>query len=106
MQHSIDRPNFGTNSTDVAYSILGDNNLRREFYDCFSILLSSCYEDDTLSARFLNKMEEDGSSSYYVPQSTIEDKLKMFMTTPGDDEKFVIGFTGIGKTTLLRNFLN
>lgn len=104
MQNSIDRPNFGINSTDAAYSVLGDNNLRREFYDCFSILLSSCYEDDTLSARFLNKVEDDGRSSYYVVQSKIEDKLKMFMTSPGDDEKFLIGFTGIGKTTLLKNF--
>lgn len=100
----IDRPNFGIYSPDYKYTYIGDNNLRREFFDCFSIILSSCYEDDTKSARYFNKIESDGTSAYYIHQPNIEQKLDEFAQSPGDSEKFLIGFTGIGKTTLLKNY--
>ena len=100
----IDRPNFGIYVPDYKYTYIGDNNLRREFFDCFSIILSSCYEDDTKSARYFNKMESDGTSAYYIHQPNIEQELEDFAQSPGDSEKFLIGFTGIGKTTLLKNF--
>lgn len=101
---TLNRPNFVIYSPNEQYGFLGENNLRREFKDCFSIILSSCYEDDTVSARYFNKLAEDGTSCYYVPQPEIEGKLNDFLQLPVDDDKYLIGFTGIGKTTLLKNF--
>ena len=100
----INRPNFNNIPAQFAYRYIGDNNLRREFTDCFSIILSSCYEDDTKNSRFFNKFSEDGTSYYYVHQPEIEEKLDEFSHSPVDSEKFLIGFTGIGKTTLLKNY--
>lgn len=101
---ALDRPNFVIYTPNEQYAFLGENNLRREFRDCFSIILSSCYEDDTISARYFNKLNEDGTSCYYVSQPEIEEKLNTFLQSLVDDDKYLIGFTGIGKTTLLKNF--
>lgn len=100
----IERPNFSASPSRYENSFLGDNNIRREFSDCFSIILSSCYEDDTKHARYFNKYLEDGTSFYYVSQPKIEQELGAFVYSPVDSEKFLIGFTGIGKTTLIKNF--
>ena len=99
----IDRPNYKITCLPAKSYFLGDNNLKKEFYDCFSIILSSCYEDDTRSARYFNKIDDNGTSSYYVHQE-IENSLQEFLDSPGDTEKFLIGFTGIGKTTLIKNY--
>lgn len=102
--NSINRPNFSEYSPNYEYTYIGDNNLKREFYDCLSIILYSCYEDDTRSSRYYNKMNSDGTSSYYVPQPIIEEELEKNIASPVDTEKYLIGFTGIGKTTLLKNY--
>ena len=97
------RPNYGINGDIPAYTTLGDNNLRRVFENCFNIMLSSCYNDNTTSARYYNKILDDNTSAYYVHQSEIEKALNNVYHTAVDQDKFLIGFTGIGKTTLLKN---
>ncbi len=100
----FNRPNFGINAYDHTYdSCGGDNNLRREFKDCFRVMLSANYYDYTESGRYYNKFDANGRSVYYVPQPDIECKIEDFYNSPVDEDKFLVGFTGIGKTTLIRN---
>lgn len=97
----INRPNF--NNVHTRYRNLGDNTLRRTFANCFNIMLSSCYNDYTKGGRFYNSFE-NGESKYYVEQPEIESQLKEFSDKVIDDDYFLVGFTGIGKTTLIKNF--
>ena len=101
--NSINRPNFDYNYSK--YKKLGDNNLRRSFVDCFNILLSSCYNDNTKGSRFYNKFN-DGKSRYYVEQPEIEHELEVFKNSLDENDTFLVGFTGIGKTSLLKNYFN
>ena len=97
------RPNYGINTEETSYAILGDNNLRRVFDDCFDIMLSSCYNDNTKSSRYFSKMNDDNTSAYYVHQKDIELQLDNIYAATVDMDRFLVGFTGIGKTTLLKN---
>lgn len=101
---NYNRPNFSIHTEDCRYNYIGDNNLRREFFDCFSTILYSCYGEDSDSGRYYNHYESDGTSSYYVRQPDIERELDKFVKPPTDDGKYLIGFTGIGKTTLIKNY--
>lgn len=101
---NVNRPNYGINQSNYTYKYLGDNNLRKSFFTCFNIMLSSCYNDDTQSSRYYNKINSDRTSAYYVHQHEIEEKLDNFLSPPVDKDTFLVGFTGIGKTTLIKNF--
>ena len=98
------RPNYGKNTEEKTYAVLGDNNLRRVFDDCFNIMLSSCYNDNTKSSRYFSKMNDDNTSAYYVHQKDIELQLDNIYNAKVDLDRFLVGFTGIGKTTLLKNY--
>lgn len=100
----INRPNYNINRSNHTYRYLGDNNLRRTFIDCFDIILSSCYNDDTKSSRYYNKIKDDRTSAYYIHQPELENQLGDFLKSPIDKDTFLVGFTGIGKTTLIKNF--
>lgn len=97
----INRPNF--NIVHTKYKYLGDNTLRRTFNNCFNIMLSSCYSDYTKGGRYYNDFDEK-QSKYYVNQVEIEEELNEFTNSSVDNDCFLVGFTGIGKTTLLKNF--
>ena len=100
----FNRPNFGINAYEHTYdSYGGDNNLRREFKDCFKVMLSANYYDYTENGRYYNTFDNEGKSVYYVPQPEVEYKIEEFYSSPTDEDKFLVGFTGIGKTTLIRN---
>lgn len=63
------------------------------------------YYEGTVLGRIYYDIKENGRSSIYVRQSEMENKLKReFLDVEGDVTEYLIGYTGVGKTTLVRNF--
>ena len=86
---------------------LGNNNLYARFKKALSILLSVEYYEGSEYGMFYNKCGEDGRSQIYVAQPVLEKKLKKeFIDVEGDMVKFLVGPTGTGKTTLIRNMFH
>lgn len=83
---------------------LGNNNLFARFKKALSILLSVEYYEGSEYGMYYNKCREDGRSQIYVDQPDLEKKLKdEFIDIESDIVKFLVGPTGTGKTTLMRN---
>ena len=99
----MNRPNYNYNRREKEDKYLGENNLFREFRKCFTVMLKSSYEDGTRDSVYYNEFD-NRKSHYYVPQEDVEGKLDRFYEAPNDSNDFLIGFTGIGKTTLVRNY--
>jgi molybdopterin converting factor small subunit len=84
---------------------LGNNNIRRFFKWPFETLLTTEYYAGSEYGKIFNERRDDGRSKIYVDQPELENKLQtFFMNVDNDITKFLVGYTGIGKTTLIRNF--
>ena len=83
---------------------LGDNQIAKKFQRAFNVLLSSEYYEGTDLGKFYNERREDGRSKIYVDQEELEKRVyREFINIDKDITKFLVGYTGVGKTTLLRN---
>jgi len=84
---------------------LGDNQIALRFKNnIFSVLLDTQYYEGTKYGRYYNTFTSDGTSTIYVTQPDSEKALDNFVRNSGDDVKFLVGYTGVGKTTLVRNY--
>jgi hypothetical protein len=79
------------------------NQLSRQFSEFFNIMLNSDYYEGTKYGKYFNGINEDGTSRIYV-KDPLEKELEEIKETNGNVMKYLVGYTGIGKTTLLRNF--
>ena len=70
----------------------------------FRVVLTHGYNEGTPYGLFFNTLNESGESSIYVRQDIYEETLEQLISDYGDSLKYLVGFTGIGKTTLLKNF--
>lgn len=83
---------------------LGSNQIAKRFKIALDVLLSEKYYEGTEYGQYYNSRRVDGRSKIYVDQPEIERKLKEeFVDVDSDITKFLVGYTGVGKTTLLRN---
>lgn len=83
---------------------LGNNNLSVRFKKALSILLSTEYYEGSNYGKIYNKIRPDGRSQIYVDQQILEERVKeQFVEVEDDIVKFLVGPTGVGKTTLVRN---
>lgn len=83
---------------------LGNNNLYVRFKKALSILLSTEYYEGSKYGKVYNQFRGDGKSQIYIDQPILEKKIqKQFIDLENDVVKFLVGPTGIGKTTLIRN---
>ncbi|HCI55300.1 MAG TPA: hypothetical protein DFI01_05170 [Bacteroidales bacterium] len=83
---------------------LGSNQIAKRFKIALDVLLSEKYYEGTEYGQYYNSRRVDGRSKIYVDQPEIERKLKEeFVDGDSDITKFLVGYTGVGKTTLLRN---
>lgn len=83
---------------------LGNNNLHARFKKALSILLSTEYYEGSKYGKIYNKFRDDGRSQIYVDQPILEKRiLKQFVEVEDDIVKFLVGPTGVGKTTIIRN---
>lgn len=73
--------------------INGNNDLYRKFSKIF---------DKLLSYRPLSKSDRDAFDNLYVHDKAVEDRLDEIEKAIEDSVYFLVGYAGIGKTTLLR----
>lgn len=96
------RPNYFNIPTGVQE--VGRGLITRMFPFAFKVLLTHGYNEGTPQGLYFNTLNELGQSSIYVRQTAYEGILEKIVNDYGDSLKYLVGFTGIGKTTLLKNF--
>jgi hypothetical protein len=79
------------------------NLIGRRFEDFFSKLMNPHYYEGTKYAEYFSEIDEDGRSKIYV-YDPFEVEIDKIMKNPHDQMKYMVGLTGMGKTTLLRNY--
>ncbi|MBD5455027.1 MAG: hypothetical protein HDR23_00860 [Lachnospiraceae bacterium] len=93
---------FFKNNDPYAYGV---NQLKKQFKWTISALLSTEYYAGSDYGKIYSERRADGKSKIYVDQKDLEDRLQLqFMDLNEDVTKFLVGATGVGKTTLIRNF--
>lgn len=109
MSKMITRPNAMMKKGDAKIKPyeLGNNHLALRFKNrAFSILLDSGYYEGTVFGQYYNTFDSTGKSSIYVEQPETEKALDVFLKTDSDCIKYLVGYTGIGKTTVIRNYFH
>ena len=84
--------------------IIGQGYIVRRFPDAFIRLLTTQHNEGTPFGKFFNELDSEGRSTIYIKQPKYEDILSKIIDADTDSFKYLIGFPGIGKTTLLKNF--
>ena len=79
------------------------NQISRRFSEFFNIMLNPDYYEGTKYGKYFYETNEDGTSRIYV-HDPLEEELKNIQERKENIIKYLVGYTGIGKTTLLRNF--
>lgn len=91
------------NSNNLNYSGKEWNLIGRRFSKVFDILLDTGYYEGTKFANFFNEINSDGTSKIYVKDDT-ESAIDSFVSSNINQLKYLVGLTGMGKTTLIRNY--
>lgn len=79
------------------------NQIGRRFSEIFDILLNPSYYEGTKFAEYFNRLNDDGKNMIYVYDS-LEKELDQMIGTNRNLMKYLVGLSGMGKTTLLRNY--
>lgn len=79
------------------------NQIGRRFSEFFDIILNPDYYEGTKYGKYFSETREDGTSRIYI-KDPLEKDLEDFSKSKSNVMKYLVGYTGIGKTTLLRNF--
>lgn len=79
------------------------NQIGRRFSEFFDVILNPDYYEGTKYGKYFSETKEDGTSRIYI-KDPLEEKLTEFCKSKSNVMKYLVGYTGIGKTTLLRNF--
>ena len=79
------------------------NQIGRRFSEFFDIILNPDYYEGTKYGKYFSETREDGTSRIYI-KDPLEKELIEFCESKSNVMKYLVGYTGIGKTTLLRNF--
>lgn len=105
MKEMLTRPNkeFRKGDPKIQPYDLGNNQLALRFKNrAFAILLNSDYYEGTEYGQYYNIIE-NGKSNIYVSQPETEKELDIFWKSDSNSIKYLVGYTGIGKTTVIRN---
>ena len=89
----------------------GNNQIYRTFKKAINILLTKEYYEGSYNGQYFNQFtkDEEGNdiSTIYVRQPEIEEKIKEeIIDTDSDMVKYLVGYEGVGKTTLIRNLFH
>lgn len=79
------------------------NQIGRRFSKTFEILMDPGYYEGTKYASYFNELNKDGTSKIYVRDS-YEEELDYFSKSSNNQIKYLVGLTGMGKTSLIRNY--
>lgn len=96
------KPNENINFYDKSLNE-NKNQIGRKFKEIFNILTSSSYYEGTKYAEFFNDFNDDGTNTIYV-YDPLEKNLEKIKQSNNNELKYLVGLTGMGKTTLLRNY--
>lgn len=91
------------NIESTVYSNTKKNQIGRKFSDVFDVLTDSSYYVGTKYAKFFNGTTLDGKSDIYV-YDPLEKELDKIRNSKKNELKYLVGLTGMGKTTLLKNY--
>lgn len=80
-----------------------NNQMHRRFPEFFDFMLNADYYEGTKNGKNFYEIDENGCSRLYV-KDPLEQELEKIRVYKGNTMKYLVGYTGIGKTTLLRNF--
>lgn len=78
------------------------NQIGRKFSNIFNLLLDPRYYEGTIYGQNFNRLNSDKTSKIYV-RDPLEDALEEFCNSEVSAIRYLVGFTGMGKTMLLRN---
>lgn len=78
------------------------NQMGRKFERVFNILLNPNYYEGTLQGRYFHETNANGRSRIYV-KDHYEKEIHDMYNRESNEIRYLVGFTGMGKTTLLRN---
>lgn len=79
------------------------NQIGRKFSEIFDKLLNVNYYEGTPHGWHYKRLDADGTSKIYV-KDPLEERLQEFCSIKNNALNYLVGFTGMGKTTLLRNY--
>ena len=79
------------------------NQIGRKFTEIFDKLLNPNYYEGTPLGKHFRRIKSNGTSAIYV-KDELEQELDMFCKHRNNLMNYLVGFTGMGKTTLLRNY--
>ena len=98
------KPNLSAVGDSVDMRTHGESLLYSQFKKQFQILLLNSHTEGTRFGKIFRDYQ-NGISKIYVRegQEGLEDKLRNFATQEGDHVLRLVGLTGVGKTTLLKN---
>ena len=103
----MNRPNLSVNMNVNKYrsnnSVLGENMIYRRFKKQFQALLAFDNNESSVRGRYYNKVDDKMKNMAYVSQENYEKELLEFKNSSINDTKFLVGFSGIGKTMLIKN---
>lgn len=111
MSNSPNKEYRDEKNLSLSYYGRGDNLVYRKNRAAFEILLTREYYEGTEFGLYYNTFskDEEGNeiSDIYIRQPEIERVIKNeIIENDSDMLKYLVGYTGIGKTTLLRNVFN
>lgn len=93
----------------LTYSKIGKrakrNHMGKKFSRAFEILLDSDYYEGTKYGKYFNTFKTDGTNEIYI-KDILEKELDEICLNDNNTIKYLVGFTGMGKTTLLRNYFH
>ena len=94
----IRKPNEGK-SSERNHS----NHIWKRFSNEFRVLLDTTYYQGSKFGQFYNVINNDGTSNIYVTDP-YEGRIAEFDQSKFNEMKFMVGLTGMGKTTLIKNY--
>lgn len=98
------RININTEGEQMDPYQIGRNQVSKKFKMAFEILLTPEYFEGSEYGKYYNSFDEDGKSTIYVPQPKTEKEITDFLDNPNHDIHYLVGYAGVGKTTVIRNY--
>ena len=99
----IRKPSDIINCNSNKHDVTTRNQIGRKFFDIFEMLTNTNYYEGTKYAEFFDEVNEDGTSKIYV-YDPLEKELDAVIYSHKNEMKYLVGLTGMGKTTLLKNY--
>lgn len=94
-------------SRDLKEYELGTNQIEKLYRKAIEVLLKKEYYEGTKYGKYYNSFRDDGRSTIYVDLEELEQRIRSQFIDPDESlTKILVGYMGVGKTTLIRNLFH